>query len=39
MMAHDGRLVHTDRLDGFWEKALAPEWVLTPSLSGMVVPS
>ncbi len=27
MMAHDERLVPIDRLNGFWEKAHAPEWV------------
>jgi len=27
MLAHDERLVHLDRLNGFWEPARAPEWM------------
>jgi creatinine amidohydrolase len=27
MMAHDERLVHMDRLGGFWETARAPDWM------------
>jgi creatinine amidohydrolase len=27
MLAHDERLVHMERLDGFWEPARAPEWM------------
>lgn len=30
MLAHDKRLVHLDRLDGFWEPARAPDWMPNP---------